>query len=126
MKAVTDPRLTQLSAVVRKSLFALVLFNQVSSSRMPRRTVHHEIPSDFIGTKRTIQAHHFGPKNSLTRCAYIQASLHADELPGIQVSRMRDMKVSCSDSISAAHVDTIRSHVFPRRNACRSSSDTPP
>lgn len=87
MKASTGhSHLTRLSALVRKSLFALVLFNQVASSRMPRRTVHHEIASEYIGTKRSVQAHHFGPKNSLTRRAYIQASLHADELPGIQAN----------------------------------------
>ena len=92
MKAI---QLSDFFAVVRLSLFAVLLFDQVTSTRMARRTVNIEIPSDSIGTKQSIQAHYYGQKSSVTRCAYIQASLHADELPGCQADH-----TFCSHSYS--------------------------
>ena len=50
---------------------------------MPRRTQRIELPSSSIGTRHTLLVHNYGLKTSPTsRRAYIQSSLHADELPG--------------------------------------------
>ena len=49
------------------------------------QTVHHPLLSPSLGTQRTLTSLHFGPKQA-TQKAYIQASLHADELPGMLVA----------------------------------------
>jgi hypothetical protein len=47
---------------------------------MPVHTVH-PLPFPSIGTARTLDVFTYGPLDS-PRSVYIQASLHADELPG--------------------------------------------
>jgi hypothetical protein len=55
---------------------------------MGRTTQRIDLPSSSIGTKYSLQVHHYGPKtpNISTKRAYIQSSLHADEIPGLLVS----------------------------------------
>jgi predicted deacylase len=47
--------------------------------------VQHPLLSPSLGTQRTLTSFHFGPAQA-PRKAYIQASLHADELPGMLVA----------------------------------------
>ena len=55
------------------------------------QTLHHPLLSPALGTQRTLTSLHFGPEQA-TRKAYIQASLHADELPGMLVAHhLRDL-----------------------------------
>jgi predicted deacylase len=49
------------------------------------QTRHHPLPGATPGTRREIVSHHYGPLDS-GRKAYVQASLHADELPGMLVA----------------------------------------
>lgn len=48
-----------------------------------RRVVKVPLSRQSIGASKTLQFHHFGPDGAET--AYIQASLHADEIPGLLV-----------------------------------------
>eukprot|EP01035_Chromulina_nebulosa_P026775 gene26775-35098_t len=50
-----------------------------------RRTSKIELPSAGIGCKNTLQFHEYGPPDA-TETAYIQTTLHADELPGLLVT----------------------------------------
>jgi hypothetical protein len=47
---------------------------------MPSQTSHH-LPFPCIGTQRTLDVFTYGDPHA-ARCVYIQAALHADELPG--------------------------------------------
>jgi predicted deacylase len=49
------------------------------------QTVRHDLPSPSVGTQRHLISLHYGPADS-GRKAYLQASLHADELPGMLVA----------------------------------------
>ena len=49
------------------------------------RTQQHPLPSSALGTQRHVTSLHFGPADS-GRKVYIQASLHAEELPGMLVA----------------------------------------
>lgn len=50
---------------------------------MARTTQIITLPSTSIGTKQSILVHRYFPANNRgTKTAYVQASLHADELPG--------------------------------------------
>ena len=44
----------------------------------------HPLPVAASGTRREVQSLHFGPVRA-TRKVYIQAALHADEIPGMLV-----------------------------------------
>lgn len=44
---------------------------------------HHPLTSSCLGTQRQLSSFHFGQAGSPAGKAYIQASLHADELPGM-------------------------------------------
>ena len=50
------------------------------------RTVHHALPAFSAGTSRTLRSLHFGSAGSGMK-AYIQASLHADEVPAMLVAQ---------------------------------------
>lgn len=50
-----------------------------------RRTESHLLPSSSPGTRRELLVHRYGPSGG--KKAVIQASLHADELPGILVAQ---------------------------------------
>jgi predicted deacylase len=45
----------------------------------------HPLTSPTLGTARTLVSHHYGPDDA-SRKVYIQASPHADELPGMVVA----------------------------------------
>jgi uncharacterized protein len=47
---------------------------------------HHPLVGAALGTGRAITSYHFGPDDDTRPKAYIQASLHADELPGMVVA----------------------------------------
>lgn len=48
---------------------------------------HHRLVGAALGTQRAITSYGFGPQDGeLSRKVYIQASLHADELPGMVVA----------------------------------------
>ena len=49
------------------------------------QTRHHPLPSPSLGTRRELQSFHFGHAGTGQK-AYIQAALHADELPGMLVA----------------------------------------
>ena len=49
------------------------------------QTRHHPLRGAPIGTRREIVSVHYGPADS-GRKAYLQAALHADELPGMLVA----------------------------------------
>lgn len=50
---------------------------------MPRTVQSITLPSSSIGTRHNLVIHSYGPDSTqATKRAYIQASLHADELPG--------------------------------------------
>jgi predicted deacylase len=52
---------------------------------MPRTTVRIPLPRSSIGSGSELIFHNYGPVVS-SETAYIQASLHADELPGLLVA----------------------------------------
>ncbi|RMV31654.1 hypothetical protein ALP14_04627, partial [Pseudomonas amygdali pv. myricae] len=45
----------------------------------------HDLLSPVPGTARQVHSFHYGPQNGSGK-VYIQASLHADELPGMLVA----------------------------------------
>ena len=45
----------------------------------------HDLLSPVPGTARQVHSFHYGPRDGI-RKVYIQASLHADELPGMLVA----------------------------------------
>lgn len=51
-----------------------------------RRTEIISLPNNSIGTRRQMLLHRYGPIDGTTHTAYIQATLHADELPGLLVN----------------------------------------
>lgn len=65
-------------------LFCLILLSFLSLS-MPRQTTKVALPSSAIGSSNELIFHRYGPSDA-EESAYIQASLHADELPGLLVS----------------------------------------
>jgi hypothetical protein len=54
------------------------------------RTEHHPLLSPSLGTQRSITSFHFGPTGGggWPRKVYIQASLHAGEIPGMLVAHL--------------------------------------
>jgi len=74
---------------MRVLIFAV--FGYLSSAMAVRRTERITLPPASIGTRGELVVHHYGPSHGaaeeegdIPRC-YIQASLHADELPGMLV-----------------------------------------
>ena len=51
---------------------------------MPRQTRRVPLPSNSIGAQRTVLFHDYGPAEARPK-AYIQAAIHADEIPGLLV-----------------------------------------
>jgi len=51
------------------------------------RTVLHALPDFSAGTTRTLRSLHFGSRGAAGRKAYLQASLHADEVPAMLVAQ---------------------------------------
>ena len=49
------------------------------------QTRHHPLPGSSAGTRREIVSRHYGPAGTAHK-VYVQASLHADELPGMLVA----------------------------------------
>ncbi|HRD48175.1 MAG: succinylglutamate desuccinylase/aspartoacylase family protein [Candidatus Competibacter sp.] len=53
---------------------------------MPTSTTRIVLPSVAPGTERTLQVHHYGTPGARPK-AYVQAALHADEIPGLLVAQ---------------------------------------
>jgi len=53
---------------------------------MPTATTRIDLPSPAPGTRRTLLAHRYGQPGARPR-AYLQAALHADEIPGLLVAQ---------------------------------------
>lgn len=84
-------KLAFLSKIINIFTIVLVLFDLASAMPKEVRTVC--LPSNTIGTQRFIQIYHYTPASTSSlptsdppKHAYIQASLHADELPGLLVA----------------------------------------
>ena len=72
-------------AAYRRALTLLFLSNLYYDDIycMSRTSQSIPLPSTSIGTRHNLLVHNYGPvSTSATKKAYIQASLHADELPG--------------------------------------------
>ena len=68
-----------------KALF-LLLCSCCKVGSLSRRIERIELPTGSIGTRRNLIVYHYGsPDVVVGKHAYIQASLHADELPGMLV-----------------------------------------
>jgi len=52
---------------------------------MPARTIRMDLPAPAPGVQRTLTVHHYGQPNARPK-AYVQAALHADEIPGLLVT----------------------------------------
>lgn len=53
---------------------------------MPTSTTHIVLPSAAPGTERTLRVHRYGAPDARPK-AYVQAALHADEIPGLLVAQ---------------------------------------
>ncbi|MBK8753472.1 MAG: succinylglutamate desuccinylase/aspartoacylase family protein [Candidatus Competibacteraceae bacterium] len=53
---------------------------------MPMSTTRIVLPSAAPGTERTLRVHHYGTPGARPK-AYVQAALHADEIPGLLVAQ---------------------------------------
>jgi hypothetical protein len=68
--------------------FAISLLLFIESTEcaavIPRNTARLEIPSSSIGTRHSLLVHTYVPSTGgeATKKCYIQATLHADEIPG--------------------------------------------
>jgi hypothetical protein len=103
-------------------VFHIALFCITLISAMPRRSQHIEIPSNSIGIRRGITVHHYGERSSHTsKNAYIQASLHADEIPGLNKSSLLPFKLT----VNFHFLTNTTCFSTLLRYACRTPSDTP-
>ncbi|HEY8877000.1 MAG TPA: M14 family metallopeptidase [Roseateles sp.] len=64
------------------------------------RSVHHELPAASAGTQRHVRSLHFGRGES-GRKAFLQASLHADEVPPMLVAQALIERLSALDAAGA-------------------------
>lgn len=74
--------------------------------------ITHQLPSQSPGSQRTISSWHFGQKGA-TPCVYIQAGLHADELPGILVAHALLQKLEVLEATGQIHGEIV---VVPAAN----------
>jgi predicted deacylase len=59
--------------------------------------VHHLLSGSPPGTRREVVSAHYGPQGD-ARKAYVQASLHADELPGMLVAQHLQQRLAALES----------------------------
>jgi len=78
-----------------------------------RRTEVIELLGDGVGIQAVLKVHKFGPEDESVPLAYIQASLHADEIPGILVNHHL---IKMLDVASKAGWMTQRVHIVPYAN----------
>ena len=76
------------------------------------QTQHHALLSPAPGTQRQLVSLHFGTPNSGPK-AYIQASLHADELPGMLVAHHLRLKLAALEAAGRLQGEVI---VVPMAN----------
>ena len=53
---------------------------------MPADTIHIDLPAPAPGVQRTLTVHRYGQSGARPR-VYVQAALHADEIPGLLVAQ---------------------------------------
>jgi predicted deacylase len=72
---------------------------------MPRTTERFELPCMSPGTTRQVVVHRWGPQGSGR--AYIQASLHADEIPGLLVANHLCHMLDAADALGLIQKEII-------------------
>lgn len=70
------------------------------------RTQQHPLPSSALGTQRQLNSLHFGPADT-GRKVYIQASLHADELPGMLVAHHLRQRLAALEEAGALDAEIV-------------------
>lgn len=70
------------------------------------KTKKHPLLSTYVGTNREIVSFHYGAENSGQKI-YIQASLHADELPGMLVAHHLRKRLDALDAEGKIHGEII-------------------
>lgn len=78
-----------------------------------RRTELVELLSDSVGMQAHLRIHKYGPEDECVPLCYIQASLHADEIPGILVNHHL---IKMLDKASKAGWIVKRVHIVPYAN----------
>jgi predicted deacylase len=79
----------------------------------PRRTEKVNLLTDSVGMQPFLKIHKYGPEDESVPLAYIQGSLHADELPGIMVNHHL---LKMLDVASRAGWMAKRVHIVPYAN----------
>ena len=70
------------------------------------QTQHHSLLNGPLGTAREVVSFHYGPPDS-GRKVYIQASLHADELPGMLVAYHLRQRLMALEAQGALHGEVV-------------------
>lgn len=70
------------------------------------QTRHHPLRGSAPGTRREITSRHFGPAGA-ARKAYLQASLHADELPPMLVAHHLHQRLSVLEAEGRLHGEVV-------------------
>lgn len=69
-------------------------------------TQHHHLPQAHAGTQRQLRSLHFGDRAS-GRKAYLQASLHADEVPPMLVAQSLIQRLQALESAGQIHGEIV-------------------
>ncbi|WP_334153822.1 succinylglutamate desuccinylase/aspartoacylase family protein [Tepidimonas sp.] len=67
---------------------------------------HHPLPCTSLGSARTVTSLHFGTPGARPK-VYIQASLHADELPGMLVAHHLRQKLAAAEAQGAIRGEVV-------------------
>ncbi len=70
------------------------------------KTIKHPLLSSYVGTDREIVSFHYGAENSGQKI-YIQASLHADELPGMLVAHHLRLRFAALEAAGKIHGEIV-------------------
>lgn len=70
------------------------------------RIEHHPLPCSSLGTQRTVTSLHFGVAGARPK-VYVQASLHADELPGMLVAHHLRRRLLEAESAGALRGEVV-------------------
>jgi uncharacterized protein len=70
------------------------------------QTRHHPLSGSPLGTRREIVSVHYGPADT-GRKVYVQASLHADELPGMLVAHHLRQQLLVLESAGRLHGEVV-------------------
>jgi len=70
------------------------------------QTQHHALAGSPLGTRREIVSFHYGPQDA-GRKVYVQASLHADELPGMLVAHHLRQRLLALEAAGALRGEVV-------------------